>query len=184
MASCDPGSDGPRARTCGAAADRAGGELRPGHNSGHGGGHHSNNSNNNDNDDDNSGPGGSSASGNGGGSGGGNDNNSVAGGNSGPGSNGGAGGNDNGQKTSGGLASGANPFNAGGGRPSLGLGFNNNSASLGATIPFGAPHHAAAHGNDQASHPKVTMPFVSFGHGTGNGNGTGGTHALAARATS
>jgi hypothetical protein len=136
------------------------------------------------NDDNNSGPGGS---------GGGNDNNSGSSANAG-GSNGGAGGGgsgsnsgngngngNNSQKSSGGLDS--NPFSSGpgGDRPSVGVGFNNNGGSISASIPFGAPHRPPSHDGDPVSHPKITLPFASFGGGgsggNGNGNGNGASGA-------
>jgi hypothetical protein len=101
--------------------------------------------------------------------GGGNDNNS------GPGASAG-GGNANGQRGSGGgIDSTPISIGPGGDRPSIGIGISNNGASVGASIPIGAP--TASRGNDQPSHPKVTLPFSAF---SGGSRGSGGpTRALA-----
>jgi subtilisin family serine protease len=126
---------------------------------GHGNGHSSNNSSKNNDDP---GPGVSAG-------GGGNDNN--------PGSGASAGGNGSGARGSGGSES--NPFNPGpgGDQPRVGIGFSNNGASVGASIPIGGPAHSASRGTDQPSHPKVTLPFSAFSGG--NKGGGGPTRALA-----
>jgi hypothetical protein len=88
---------------------------------------------------------------------------------------GGSGGNGNGARGSGGIDSTPISIGPGGDRPSIGIGISNNGASVGASIPIGGPAHSR--GNDQPSHPKVTLPFSAFSGGSRGGGGP--TRALA-----
>jgi len=49
--------------------------------------------------------------------------------------------------------------------PRVGLGFNNDSASVNATIPFGGAHHLAEPPNERVTHPMLTIPFERNGGG-------------------
>src|ERR1700722_14958378 len=49
--------------------------------------------------------------------------------------------------------------------PRGGLGFNNDSASVNATIPFGGAHHLAEPPNERVTHPMLTIPFERNGGG-------------------
>jgi len=49
--------------------------------------------------------------------------------------------------------------------PRLGLGFNNDSASVNATIPFGGPHHELEPPSNHVTHPMLTIPFEHSGGG-------------------
>jgi hypothetical protein len=136
------------------------------------GNHGNNNSTYNNDDDNNNNSGAATSVGGGASAGGGNDTNSGS-----TASAGGSGGNGN-ARGSGGFDAPAITLGPGGDRPRVGIGFSNNGASVGASIPFGGPHHPGSRGNDQPSHPKATLPFAAFGHGGSKGGG-GPTRALA-----
>jgi len=107
----------------------------------------------------------------------GNDNNAGPSASAGVGSSGGGGG--NGGRGAGGIESGPIGVGPGGDRPSVGLGFSNNGASVSASIPLGAPQRSSGSGNDQPSHPRVTLPFAGIGGSKGGGAGGAPTRALA-----
>src|SRR5580704_9734649 len=49
--------------------------------------------------------------------------------------------------------------------PRLGLGFNNDSASVNATIPFGGAHHELEPPSEHVARPMLTIPFEHDGGG-------------------
>ncbi len=148
----------------------------------HGGGHSHSAASSISNDDDNNttSTGASAAAG-------GNDNNASSGASGSGGSNSSsstasASGNGNGLGARSAPVADTNPFSAGPGndRPYVGLGFNNNGGSVSASIPIGVPRRSMGHGNDEPTHPKITLPFARFGHGNGvSGGGAAPTHTLA-----
>jgi Subtilase family/Fervidolysin N-terminal prodomain len=114
--------------------------------------------------------------------GGGNDNNAGSGASSsssGSSSSASAGGNGNGMGAKPAAVVDVNPFNAGPDRPHVGIGFSNNGGSVSASIPLGVPRRSMGHGNDEPTHPKVTLPFARFGHGNGVSGGGAPTRAMA-----
>jgi subtilase family protein len=85
------------------------------------------------------------------------------------------GGNGNGQRGSGGGID-APPIAVGAGsadRPSVGIGLSNNGASVSASIPIGGPQRSSGSGNE-ASNPRVTLPFAAFSRGGGASGGAAG----------
>jgi hypothetical protein len=141
--------------------------------------HHHNNSNNSD-DNDNNGPGSSPSPSGGGASLGGNENN--GGGNAG-------GANLSGSSANGATHTGATSSNSGfstgligngsAGGPTLGLGFNNNSASASLSIPFGGGPRPAERPLDREHQQPAPLLAIPFDH-TNNG---GPSHTLSYGAT-
>jgi len=85
------------------------------------------------------------------------------------------GGNSNGQRGSSSTID-ASPIavGAGGDRPSIGFGFSNNGASVGASIPIGGTQRSSSAQANEPGNPRVTMPFAGFNRGSG-ASGSGGT---------
>ena len=122
-------------------------------------GHRNTNSNTSTNDD-NGNPGGTPSSPSGGGGA------SSSSGDTTPGGSGGNATSSNGNRGSGSVPD-HNPFNPSPSHPTLGVGFNNDGASVSIRAPIGGPSHAVTPmPREGLSHPLLTIPF---GHQSGDG---------------